>query len=361
MRAGLVKTTDDEKPVTLTICIGTFNRAQFIGELLDSILSQEIDDCEIVISDNASTDNTEAVVARFRQRYSRIRYFKQEENVGLDRNFDRAVSLASGTYCWLMADDDKLKQGAVARVLEELHKAPTLIVVNYECTNLDMSAVTLARRTDVSTDRRYSAAELDRLFVDTADHLVYLGCIIIDRSVWLSRNREPYYGSLFMHFAVIFQANIPGDTLFIADPLVAHRDGNPRTFWSEMFEVFMFRWPELIWSLAPSDSAKNEVSTQQPWRNPWHLLNLRALCLYSTVEYRRWISPRLSTASQKLAPLLVALIPGVLANMLLVMYYSLSRSRTRKVSLLLLRDSPFSVHNRWPFGRRAVSARFVQP
>jgi hypothetical protein len=31
------------------------------------------------------------------------------------------------------------------------------------------------------------------------------------------------------------------------------------------------------------------------------------------------------------------------------------------VSLLLLRDSPFSVHNRWPFGRRAVSARFVQP
>jgi len=50
---------------TLSICISTHNRAAFIGETLSSILCQVTTDCEIVVSDNASIDNTEAVVSQY--------------------------------------------------------------------------------------------------------------------------------------------------------------------------------------------------------------------------------------------------------------------------------------------------------
>ena len=353
--------TDSAPTIRLSICIGTFNRARFIGGLLESILEQATGECEIVVSDNASTDDTERVVAGFAQRYSRLRYFKQTSNVGLDRNFDRAVSIASGEYCWLMADDDILKSNAIAHVLERAHKNPSLMIVNYECTNLDMSEVTLARRLDIDADRVYSPDEIDRLFVDTADHLIYIGCIVMRRSVWLSRDRTPYYDSLLMHFAVIFQARLPGDTLFVAVPLVAHRDGNPRAFWCDMFEVWMFRWPELIWSLAPSDSAKRKVTVRQPWKSPWRLLGLRASGLYSMTEYRQWILPCASSRLERLTPRLIAMTPGVLTNTSLIIYYSLTRSRFKKVSLLFLRDSPFYLRRYWPFGRKTQPLQSIAP
>src|SRR5262245_45616795 len=104
----------------LSFCIATYNRAAFLKDALEAIVTQATDDCEIVISDNASTDDTEEVVSGFKNRCAFLRYFKQDKNVGPDRNFDNAVALARGEFCWLMADDDMLKPGAVARILGEL-------------------------------------------------------------------------------------------------------------------------------------------------------------------------------------------------------------------------------------------------
>jgi hypothetical protein len=225
--------------------------------------------------------------------------------------------------------------------------------VNYECTNLDLSQVTLPRRLDVDSDRLYSSEEMDRLFIDTADILIYIGCIIIRRDVWLARDRARYYDSLLMHFAVLFQEKLPGDALLIAKPLVTHRDGNTRSFWSEVFEVLLFKWPALVWSLAPSEAAKRSISPREPWRNAWSLLNHRALSLYSLTEYRQWIHPRLRSVREMLAPFLIAVTPGVVVNTLLVLYYSVTRTRLRKVNLLFLRASPFYLRNYRPFGRKA--------
>src|ERR1041384_5459909 len=97
----------------LSICIGTYNRAEFLRCCLDSIVPQATDDCEIVISDNASTDSTAAIVEAYRNLLPNLRYIRHSVNVGLDRNFDLAVRAASGVYCWLFSDDDTLRPGAI--------------------------------------------------------------------------------------------------------------------------------------------------------------------------------------------------------------------------------------------------------
>ena len=125
--------------IRLSICIATRNRAKFIGVTLDTILVQATEEVEIVILDGASTDNTEEVIRRYQARSPRLRYFRQETNVGIDRDFAKAVDLARGDYCWLFCDDDLFRPGAIRVVLEALQNDYSLIIADSEVRNADLS------------------------------------------------------------------------------------------------------------------------------------------------------------------------------------------------------------------------------
>ena len=110
----------------ISICIPTYNREAFVGDLLDSILTSEgfsEEDTEVVISDNASTDSTQAVVERYLQQYPWIRYHRAPKNVGADNNFLQVLSLATGDYCWVIGDDDWILPGGYLEVLQALKEA----------------------------------------------------------------------------------------------------------------------------------------------------------------------------------------------------------------------------------------------
>jgi abequosyltransferase len=327
-------------PIKLSICISTFNRATFIGATLESIINQAPNDCEIVVLDAASTDDTERVVSHYLCQFDRLRYFRQVVNNGIDQDYDRAVELARGEYCWLMTDDDHLKCGALTTVLRELRKEPSLILVNAECRDMDMSTVLLDRRLNISSNGMYSPLDMDRLFIDTGILLTFIGCVILKRAIWLARQRRRYFGSLFIHVGIIFQERLPEISLVVADPLVIYRIGNPHTFSSKLFESMMISWPAIVWSLAISESAKIKVCRAEPWRSGWSLLQFRAIGNYSLREYRSLVRPRVRNGRRTIAPGLVALLPGVMVNTALVLLYSIA-GRERHAWLRLLRGSPF--------------------
>ena len=73
----------------LSICIPTYNREKYLQECLESIIHQEgfnTEDIEIVISDNASQDNTTQLVETYKAKYPNIKYFRNVENIGAIRN-----------------------------------------------------------------------------------------------------------------------------------------------------------------------------------------------------------------------------------------------------------------------------------
>lgn len=336
----------------LSICIGTFNRARLLGETLSSIIPQMTDACEVLVSDNASTDDTQQVVAEHAHRFDRLRYFRQETNVGLDRNFDRAVELARGDYCWLFSDDDLMKPNAVARVLEALQRNFSLVVTNTESRDFSMSNVLQKRWLKFDSDRIYESHETDRLFVEMDDATrVYLGNTIFRRSIWLARDRDRYFGSIFIHVGVLFQEQLPGPALIIAEPLASYRMGNWTTYTPQSNEMMLSKWPAVVESLALSKWAKNKVASGTPWRNPHWLFFLRAWGRYSMNDYRQWIRPRSISTSERLACITVALLPGVLANLLLLLYYSARGDRGHLRHLIT--QSPFYVPNMRPLKRNS--------
>ena len=110
---------------SLSIVIPTFNRAGKLLRLLNNIelelfrsnLSVPI---QVIVSDNASTDNTREVVSSFEATMFKLDYFCQQKNLGFDGNVRFLYDVANTDYIWFFSDDDILLPGAIATVIKGL-------------------------------------------------------------------------------------------------------------------------------------------------------------------------------------------------------------------------------------------------
>ena len=90
----------------VTVGLTCYKAERWIGECLDSLLAQTLQDIEIVISDNASPDGTYELCRRYAARDPRIRVFRNDHNVGIAGNMNRVFELARGDFfCWASAND----------------------------------------------------------------------------------------------------------------------------------------------------------------------------------------------------------------------------------------------------------------
>jgi abequosyltransferase len=328
--------------IKLSVCIATLNRCTFIGATLESIIRQATEQVEIVVLDGASTDNTEEVVRGYQERFPRLRYLRQSANMGVDHDFADSVSLAQGEYCWLFSDDDLLLPGALQAILDAIESDYGVIIANAEVRNADMSKLLMPKKLPLTADRIYKSDDSQRFLADVANYLTFIGCVIIKRQLWCLREKEKYFGSHFIHAGVIFQSPLSEDALVIAKPLVSARYGN--AMWlAKYFEIWMFKWPDLIWSFVDyPDSVKLQVCPKEPWRRVRTLLIHRAKGTYTISGYFQWLERRLESRWSRAMSKAIAYLPGRIANLVAMVYYSaFCRKPDQPLVLVDLVNSPF--------------------
>jgi glycosyltransferase involved in cell wall biosynthesis len=106
----------------ITVSIPTYNRAAFLRESIPSILNQTFADLVVLVCDNASTDDTKAVVASFND--SRVIYHRNSTNIGLALNTRAALTLAKTEYVALLSDDDLYRPNHLSTAFEGLQRYP---------------------------------------------------------------------------------------------------------------------------------------------------------------------------------------------------------------------------------------------
>jgi len=125
----------------LTCAITTYNRAPWLRHSLTRLLEVTRpwrDVVEVVVCDNASTDDTPDVVARFRGEPN-FAFYRNAENVGMLGNLGVTARASRGAYVWLLGDDDLLTDGAIENILEGLaaHPEVEMAYMNYAYTHID--------------------------------------------------------------------------------------------------------------------------------------------------------------------------------------------------------------------------------
>jgi GT2 family glycosyltransferase len=122
----------------VTVCIPTYNRRELLAASLQSVLQQSWQDVEIIVSDNASTDDTEEYVRSIGD--PRLHYDRLEDNIGLFGNLSRCLQLGSGRYRVMLPDDDLMLPGNLERKVRFLDGHPSAGMVHSAFRYLDQNA-----------------------------------------------------------------------------------------------------------------------------------------------------------------------------------------------------------------------------
>ncbi len=218
----------------LSVCIPTYNRAEFIGQTLDSILSQINDDVEVVVSDNCSNDNTSGIVKKYININQNIKYCRNDTNLGADRNYLKAVEIASGDYCWLFGSDDIMKKDAISKLLVELASGYDLFLCGFTLCDRIMHPIADHHISKIKSSVVLNLSDtLQRKYyfqnaLTTTAFFSFIGSIIVKKSKWDSiKIEDEFVGSLWVHTAKCFALIERGLTLkYLPEALLYKRGDN---------------------------------------------------------------------------------------------------------------------------------------
>lgn len=219
----------------VSVCIPTYNFGEFIGETLESIVSQLSDDVEVIIGDGNSTDNTEQIVRGYQSRYHNIKYYKFDEKGGIDTDLIKTIEKATGEYCWLLSSDDVLIPGALEYILEATRLGHAI----YLCNRVDCDRELRAMKTRHWLDESQGDGIFDfSLETELKNYLKlskglgalfsFISSIIVCRAEWVSAScNTDYLGCNYAHVHRFFSIAKNGGRLkYIKRPLILARHYN---------------------------------------------------------------------------------------------------------------------------------------
>jgi glycosyltransferase involved in cell wall biosynthesis len=129
----------------VSIGLPVYNGERYLSEAIDGILAQTFDDFELVISDNGSTDGTEAIGRRYAAQDRRVRYHRHAQNRGGSWNYNTVFALTTAEYYMWHACDDRIGPTYVERGVAVLERMPEVVVCHANTVIIDGQGQEIAR------------------------------------------------------------------------------------------------------------------------------------------------------------------------------------------------------------------------
>lgn len=207
----------------VTICIPTYNRAEFLSEAIESVLNQTFTDLQILVCDNASTDNTTEVVKRFPD--PRVLYHRNDENIGIGANHRLGAEMATSEWVGFLSDDDLFRSSHITNAFSALEKHPHAAyhTCAIEMFGNDASGIRYpAALKNVTQPISYYAPSQAVQFLGL-ENPGFLNTIICRKSAF---NTNLFWGKKdFVHMDVLVMTQLmaQGGFVFSTDPTVRYR------------------------------------------------------------------------------------------------------------------------------------------
>jgi glycosyltransferase involved in cell wall biosynthesis len=119
-----------ENPSLVSIGIPTYNRAELLKRAIESALNQDYKNIEVIISDNASTDDTESICQFYCNQDARLKYVRHSQNRGPGANFSEVLKKASGQFFMWLGDDDWIDEAYVSSCIKQLIDDSTMALIS---------------------------------------------------------------------------------------------------------------------------------------------------------------------------------------------------------------------------------------
>lgn len=202
----------------ISVCIPTYNRAGYLSQCLASILDQTFQNFEVIVSDNCSTDATGETVRAFGD--ARVRYVRNDSNIGAFRNMNRCLDMACGDYVCILHDDDLYAPRFLEREAEMLDRHPSAGFVHCSVYEIDAAGT---RRRLVRAFSQDCLVESKREFVRyLGGHNVCCSTVMVRRDLY---RRVGAFDTdlLCSDWLMWLQFSLMADVAYVAEPLASMR------------------------------------------------------------------------------------------------------------------------------------------
>lgn len=142
-----------------------FNGEKYLREALDSILNQTFDGFELIISDNASTDETQQICLEYAKKDNRIQYHRNKKNIGASKNYNHLFRLSTGKYFKWAAHDDILAPEYLQECVNILDLDPSIVMCHTRVGCIDKNSILIGNY-DNRTLERISSWKPHERFAD---------------------------------------------------------------------------------------------------------------------------------------------------------------------------------------------------
>lgn len=228
----------------LSICIPTYNRANYLKQSLTQIQkelnSDIISKVEVLVSDNCSTDNTSEVIAFFKKQGLSISYIRNERNLGWGRNFLQCFEMAVSKYVLLLGDDDVLCDNSIYSLITTLQNKQ-IGVLTFKCYGYEFDWKSEHLNSFGHTKYFYDSIKfLKKIGPD----ITMISCCVINKDyVNMNKIKKIPIGN-FSHVHLIITASLVANSnLFVSEYLVAAKRNNSADY--DFSKVFV----QEIWSI----------------------------------------------------------------------------------------------------------------
>ena len=199
--------SDSTSPL-ISVCIPTYNGHPYIETLITELLRSSRRDFEIVVSDDCSTDETWDFVVRASQSDHRLRCFRNESNLGMDRNFAACVARARGRFVWLTGQDDRLFHEGLDAITTMILERPELDFLHLNYTRVEEAKSDGASIRPVSGDLHEFGVGIDSFLARTDGWLpTFLPLFVMRRTLWEGVDISHYFGTYFCQVGAFVESS----------------------------------------------------------------------------------------------------------------------------------------------------------
>lgn len=223
----------------ISFCIPTYNRAVNLEVTIKSLIENIGGfNFKIIVTDNASTDETPIIIERFKKQYSNILYIVQTENLGADKNFESALTLSVSDYSMLLGDSCTINKDTFLEIINLLNlQLYDMLFLNSKKRVKNIDSRCYYNPTDILTDIGW--------------HITLMSSLIYHKKVIQKSNFKRYYNTNFIQHGIVLEYLCAVDKSisywFSKDSLVLLEKKN--TWRKDTMLIFCKNWATYILSL----------------------------------------------------------------------------------------------------------------
>ncbi|GMN04201.1 glycosyltransferase [Erythrobacter sp. MTPC3] len=212
-----------------SVLIPVYNGATFLAEALQSVADQTLEDIQVVVSDNASSDGTSEILDQWKDRLN-LRVVTQQKTLPMQDHFNAILGLVETEFYILLCHDDYLADpDALALARDALMAEPTIAAVYCDLLYVSPERRELARRT-FRRDRLFSAEEAGVKTLKTARNQFGIPLGVRRSSLGALRYDSRFHYAMDVDLSWAISRH--QDALHIPQPLIANRYGGTNMTWS---------------------------------------------------------------------------------------------------------------------------------